>query len=110
MTAMTAINGDTITTIIAIGGPCGAVFTLGWWLSGRFRQVEEIQRIRTEELAEAHARQLAAHEAKDQQRHAENVERLEKLTERGDTRHEENQERWRSVSVSLAKIGANGRS
>lgn len=94
-----AIDGNTVTTLIAIGGPIGAVFTLGWWLSGRFRKAENAQRDRidelatnqrdrVDELAAAHREQLDAHETRDQERHDENLER------------------FRTISVSLAKLGA----
>lgn len=82
-----AIDSNIVTTLIAIGGPIGAVFTLGWWLSGRFRKAEIAQRDRGDELAEAQREQLAAHETRDQER------------------HEENLERFRTLSVSVAKLG-----
>lgn len=101
-----AIDGNTITTLIAIGGPVGAVFGLGWWLSGRFRKIENIQRTKVEELAEIQRRQLQAHEDRDQERHEENLDRFQKQADRGQARHEENLERFRTISVSLAKLGA----
>ncbi len=87
----TAIDGNTITTLIAIGGPFAAVAGLGWWLSGRFRKIETAQRM-----------QLAAHELKDQERHDENIDRFRSIEVDG-------AERYRLISVSLAKLGANGK-
>lgn len=58
------------------GGPA-AVGGLGWWLSNRFRASEELQR-----------KALAAHEEKDMERHEQNLERFE------------------TISVELATLGS----
>lgn len=60
----------------------------GWWLSGRFRSIEERQREQIERLAKEGREHLDMHEEKD------------------NDRHEENLERFRTISVSLAKLGA----
>jgi len=52
---------------------------LGWWLSGRFRRVEDIQRAALDE-----------HETKDERRHEDNLRRFEKM------------------AVSLARLGNGG--
>lgn len=44
------------------------MFGLGWWLSGKFRAVENTNR-----------QLLAAHEAKDQERHEENLGRFAEI-------------------------------
>lgn len=85
---MAAIDINTITTMMAVAGPVGSVFVLGWWLSGRFRRQELAQRDRMDELADAQRKQLATHEDRDQER------------------HEENLERFRTLSVSVAQLGA----
>ena len=63
-----------IETLTAVLTSVASVAGLGWWLSGRFRSVENVQRV-----------MLAAHEKEDQRR------------------HEENLERFRLVSVELAR-------
>lgn len=105
MIAVPAINGDTVTTIIAIGGPCGAVFGLGWWLRNKFQEVEDANILRTQLLAKVQVDQLAAHEHMDQERHKENVIRLEKLAERNDERHEENRDKFSDIRAALVKLG-----
>lgn len=60
----------------------------GWWLSGRFRSIEERQREQIDRLASEGRKHLDDHEDKDQER------------------HEDNLERFRTISVSLAKLGA----
>lgn len=102
---MTAINGDTVTTIIAIGGPCGAVFMLGWWLRNKFQEVEDANIQRTQVLAKVQVDQLAAHERMDQERHKDNVDRLEKLAERSDDRHEETKDTFSDIRAALVKLG-----
>jgi hypothetical protein len=57
--------------ITAVGGTftiCGSIAGLGWWLSRQFRKVEKGQ----ETI-------LDAHEAKDQERHEENLERFTQI-------------------------------
>jgi hypothetical protein len=51
------------------GGPA-AVAALGWWLSGRFRNIERTQ-----------AAVLYAHENEDQKRHEENLLRFSDIKE-----------------------------
>lgn len=60
----------------------------GWWLSGRFRAIEDRQRDQIDRLAKEGREHLDAHEEKDGER------------------HEDNLERFRTISVSLAKLGA----
>jgi hypothetical protein len=65
--------------ILAAGGVIGSmisVATLGWWLSGRFVISEDKQQT-----------QLDRHEEKDQERHDQNLER------------------FRVISVALARLG-----
>jgi membrane protein YqaA with SNARE-associated domain len=59
-----------------IGGSVGSAVGLGWWLSGRFREAENNQLV-----------QLNHHEMRDQKR------------------HEENLERFRHISIALARLG-----
>jgi hypothetical protein len=60
---------DTQLTIISVvASSFGAVGSLGWWLSGRFRSVEK-----------ATAETIARHELIDQERHEENLGRFEKI-------------------------------
>ena len=72
--------GENILPIIAAAAAtvtiCGSIGGLGWWLSGQFRKVEKGQEII-----------LDAHETKDQER------------------HEQNLERFRGISVALARLG-----
>lgn len=70
------IEAQILTAAATVVSCAGAVAGLGWWLSGRFRKVESGQRTI-----------LAAHETKDQER------------------HEENLERFRLISVALARLG-----
>jgi len=35
-----------ISAVVAVAGIIGSVFTLGWWLSGRFRLIEQDAHIR----------------------------------------------------------------
>jgi hypothetical protein len=58
-----------ITAATGIVGSGASVFGLGWWLSGKFRAVEEAAR-----------NQLSSHEARDQERHEENLERFSKIS------------------------------
>lgn len=83
-----SVDPATITTLLAVGGPMLSVAALGWWLSGRFRKVEIAQRDKLDELSQLHREQLDAHEEKDQER------------------HEDNLERFRTISVSLAQLGS----
>ena len=62
--------------LATVAGVVGPIFGLGWWLSGRFRSVEV-----------ANAAALAEHDKEDQRR------------------HEENLERFRRTTVSLARLG-----
>mgnify|MGYP001609687870 CR=1 FL=1 len=57
-----------IETLIAMLVSLGSVAGLGWWLRGEFRKVEKGQ-----------GAILDAHEAKDQERHEENLERFTQL-------------------------------
>lgn len=104
---------DVISTITAMGGAVMqfavplAVF--GWWLSGRFRQVEAVTAARIEALAKISIDQLQTHEERDQGRQEETMRKLEQSADRGAARHEDNQKRFEMISVSLAKLGANGR-
>lgn len=47
-----------LTLLIAVGGSWPAVATLGWWLSGQFRNTDDKA-----------AKALASHEKLDQERH-----------------------------------------
>ena len=63
------MNSEVIIALIAAAGSSwGAVGTLGWWLSGRFRAVEY-----------ATAATIEKHEQIDQQRHEENLENFAKI-------------------------------
>lgn len=55
---MAQADDQVLTIFAAVAGSWSAMGTLGWWLSGQFRRVEERARVA-----------LAAHEALDQQRH-----------------------------------------
>ncbi len=57
-----------LTVFSAFAASFGAVGSLGWWLSGRFRAVEQVT-----------AATIAKHEAIDQERHEENLARFEKV-------------------------------
>lgn len=100
----------TIQTLLAIAGPLASVAGLGWWLSGRFRKIETATSARIEKLAEISRSQLQSHEERDQERHQENIDRFETMADRAHQRHDDNQRRFEGLSVSLAKLGANGRS
>ncbi len=83
---------DVVSVIATMGGaimqfavPLGV---FGWWLSGRFRNIEERQREQIERLAKEGREHLDKHEEKDGER------------------HEDNLERFRTISVSLARLGA----
>ncbi len=65
-----------LTIIIGVTGSAASVASLGWWLSARFRAVENACREMLEE-----------HEQKDQER------------------HEENLKRFAQISVALARLG-----
>lgn len=65
-----------------------AVATLGWWLSGKFRAVEEKTNTRVEKLENIQRVSMDAHEIKDQLRHDQNLTRFER------------------ISVALAKLGS----
>jgi hypothetical protein len=65
-----------INAALAIFGSVASVAGLGWWLSTQFRKVED-----------SHRAMLVVHEAKDQER------------------HEENLERFKLISVALARLG-----
>lgn len=65
-----------VTAVVGTFTVCGSIAGLGWWLSGRFRKVETGQRSI-----------LDAHETKDQER------------------HEENLERFKNISIALARLG-----
>ena len=74
------MNNDFVIALIAAAGSSwGAVGTLGWWLSGRFRAVERTT-----------AETIAKHELIDQRR------------------HEENLENFSDIRISLARHGING--
>jgi hypothetical protein len=57
----------TVQLIVMAGGPA-AVACLGWWLSGKFRDMER-----------ANTQALATHENEDQRRHVENLRRFGRL-------------------------------
>ncbi len=65
-----------IETFIALFTSVASVAGLGWWLSGRFRKIET-----------SNAAALTTHDEEDQRR------------------HEENLERFRLISVALARLG-----
>ena len=68
-----------LTIAASLGGSFSAVASLGWWLSGQFRQVEK----KTEET-------IGRHEVVDQNRHEQNLAEFQK------------------IYVALARVGANG--
>jgi hypothetical protein len=71
--------GEIFPIITAVGATvaiCSSIVGLGWWLSGQFRKIEKGQDAI-----------LDAHEEKDQKR------------------HEENLERFRLISIALARLG-----
>ena len=70
-----AIEEQGLTILSMIASSFGAVGSLGWWLSGRFRSVEK-----------ATADTIFRHEAIDQ------------------ARHEENQRRFEDINVQLARL------
>lgn len=116
---MPASDVVTFQTLAAIGTPLGSAILLGWWLSGRFRKVETSASVRInaleaatslkiEGLAKISRDQLQAHEVRDQERHQENIDRFETMADRAHDRHDDNQKRFEALSVSLAKLGANG--
>lgn len=85
-----------------VGGPVAGAMGLGWWLSGRFRNLEiaantrfrELEKAgqdRLEKIVEAFRVSISSHEALDQMRHEQN---LAKFTD---------------ISVTLARAGLNGR-
>lgn len=57
-----------VTAITALLSVTGSVFGLGWWLSGRFSRIEV-----------AYRNSLDEHEAKDQSRHEQNLERFQRI-------------------------------
>ena len=61
------IEASIVNAALAVFGSVASVAGLGWWLSGRFRSVENSQR-----------EMLATHEREDQRRHEENLERFKK--------------------------------
>ena len=63
-------NLDLVQNFLFAGGPA-AVACLGWWLSGRFRAIEQ-----------AYMKALAIHEADDERRHIENLGRFGEINER----------------------------
>lgn len=86
--------GMTIDQLVTVGGAVGASYSaiavLGWWLSGRFRRVEEEARKEAERVALKADEAIQRHEIIDQQRHEENLRNFQK------------------IFVSLARNGLNG--
>ncbi len=70
------IDSTIVNAALALVGSAASVAGLGWWLSGQFRKVEKAQN-----------NILDAHEEKDQKR------------------HEENLDRFKNISVALARLG-----
>lgn len=69
-------SANLIIAACAAFGSITSVATLGWWMAGRFRASDDRQ-----------SSQLDKHEEKDQER------------------HEENLERFRLISIALARLG-----
>ena len=83
--------------ILQAGGPA-AVACLGWWLSGRFRSVEENSRKQAELVAEKAAETIDRHELVDQRRHRENQEAIK-----------ETSDSVSDIKLILARNGINGK-
>lgn len=62
---------DPTTQLLVMAGGPAAVACLGWWLSGKFRDMER-----------ANTQALATHENEDQRRHLENLGRFGTLNVR----------------------------
>jgi hypothetical protein len=74
----------------AVGASYSAIAVLGWWLSGRFRRVEDEARKEAEKVAIKADEAIQRHELVDQRRHDENLANFQK------------------IFVSLARNGLNG--
>lgn len=83
------MSADVILEIIKASSPL-AVAGLGWWLSGRFRKVEEAGNERLTKITDAFRSAIQDHERVDQKR------------------HEENLGRFANIRVMLARAGLNG--
>jgi hypothetical protein len=64
-------TSDPFIGYLLFAGAPGAIAFLGWWLSGRFRALEQTQ-----------AKALILHEQDDQRRHEQNLGKFSEINER----------------------------
>jgi hypothetical protein len=62
---------DTLIEMLKIVGGPSAVATLGWWLRGKFSDIQETSKA-----------QLATHEHQDERRHRQNLVRFAKINQK----------------------------